>query len=136
MTKQEKIKEAYGDRFNHYKPDECGWSSKIVYEWNEVVDNDFCTKAIAHGMYRVRPSSLSGIEQNNGWIKIESEVDLPTDDIRCEFIKDTGEQLYGRFENRMGGLFVDESKRFEHPEYRKESITHYQPIQKPQPPIY
>lgn len=79
MTKQEKIQEAYGNRYDKYLPDEYGWSTKIVYEWNEVIDGDFVTRAVGHGMYKVRPSSLQGIEDNNGWkiIKNGNSITLP-----------------------------------------------------------
>lgn len=66
---------------------------KHGYDWNEikqVVSPDgWCNCRVAHVLalsgeqedsecgHYVRPKSLQGIENNNGWIKIESEADLP-----------------------------------------------------------
>ncbi len=142
MTKQEKIQEAYGEHWDFFKEkvNENGWikdrefwgawpegGSKINWQTTDH-DNDYYDTR--------RPFSLKGIEYNNGWIKIQSENDLPKEDCRCEFIKHTGTQFYGRFENRMGGLFVDESRRFEHPETRTESVTHWKLILTSVKPIY
>lgn len=35
----------------------------------------------------VRPKSLAGIESNNGWKRIESEADLPTEGQECIWIQ-------------------------------------------------
>ena len=38
-------------------------------------------------VYSYRPKSLQGIENNNGWIKIESEKDLPKEKgLKCLFL--------------------------------------------------
>ena len=76
MTKEEKIKEAYGEYWETLQPDENGWSNKMLFH-DKVDFSKYATKAIAHGVYKVRPKSLQGIENNNRWIKIESEEDLP-----------------------------------------------------------
>jgi hypothetical protein len=78
MTKSEKIQEAYGSNWEQIKPfvDADGW-----YVWDEncpvnlvISGFQYNKKLDAH-----RPESLSGIEDNNGWINIESEADLPTE---------------------------------------------------------
>lgn len=71
------------------------------------------------------------IEANNGWIKIESENDLPKVDIDCHFIflKNKGKyQTFGVFDKRLDSFWSGS--------IRITNITHYQPIIKPQPPIY
>jgi|SRR6478752_222418 len=71
-----------------------------------------------------RPKSLQGIENNNGWIKIESEADLPKE--YCEmfvFDKENNNIKYREYFNTAKKAFV-------------KLYSHYQPIQKPQPPIY
>jgi len=77
----------------------------------------------------LEPKSLQGIENNNGWIKIESEADLPKQDCNCYFIlKSNNAILTGKFNQ---GCF-DYALRY----YDHNDITHYQPIKKPNPPIY
>lgn len=129
MTKKEKIQEAYGEYWESVKDfvDENGWHNRKESNINllgklrhEIRD---CLNDIS------RPESLKGIEKNHGWIKIESEDDLPT----------IG-QYYtiASFNNSIV------EREFPHPkfslEFNKEwwlkYITHYQPIVKPQPPIY
>jgi hypothetical protein len=71
--------------------------------------------------------SLSGIENNNGWIKIESEADLPKQQMECWVVnKQAGVQkliywaLKGNAENKYWIKF----------------FTHYQPINKPKSPLF
>jgi hypothetical protein len=81
MTKQDKIKEAYGDYFNELKDkiSDNGWVSfyedinriRNVFHKNENIE------VSPNDNNNWRPKSLQGIENNNGWIKIESENDLP-----------------------------------------------------------
>ena len=65
---------------------------------------------------------LQGIENNNGWIKIESEKNLPNHKLWLSDGKDVWQ----------GNLFEMEffAKRI------NTLATHYQPIEKPKPPIY
>ena len=70
--------------------------------------------------------------ENNGWIKIESELELPNDDEPmwviiedCEFAElvqpdRKNDDFYG-----SDGII-----------YHSHHITHYQPIQKPEPPKF
>jgi hypothetical protein len=69
-----------------------------------------------------RPKSLEGIDNNNGWIRIESEDDLPNHKLWFSDGKDVWQ----------GNLFEMEffAKRI------NTLATHYQPIVKPKPPIY
>lgn len=116
MTKEEKIKEAYGEYFEKCNPDENGWF------WSENIIFSFCKNWDKIGYrktLRFRPKSLSGIENNNGWVKIESEVDLPREELDY-FILYKNEVQY--FSGRICDL--------------NEHATHYQPIKKPEPPIY
>lgn len=72
------------------------------------------------------PYSLEGIENNNFWIKIESEKDLPKEDNKiCYLVIDTNKNI--QFTNLRH--FVNRIEEG-HP------YTHYQPINKPQPPLY
>src|SRR5690554_2905829 len=94
MTKQEIINEAWRNQCLD-KIDEDGWVNlgycvnglddvecwlsdnffrRRLDEWeidySELDNGEFITT-------KIRPKSLQGIETNNGWIKIESEADLP-----------------------------------------------------------
>lgn len=70
-----------------------------------------------------QPKELKGIENNNGWIRIESEADLPKKD-----------ELYFVLHY---GLIVDaELWEIELNFNSNKTITHYHPIIKPNPPIY
>jgi len=125
MTKQEKIKEAYGEHWEQVKEfvDENGWIyleslSNIIY--SEPVEFD------DKGNYW-RPKTLQGIETNLGWIKIESEADLPELETFAWVIDsrrndDFKQILIPRRESRT--------------KYWTTYATHYQPIIKPQSPIY
>jgi hypothetical protein len=123
MTKQEKIIEAYGEHFETVKNhiDENGW----IYTCYFIFYCNFKYHEKGFGAtHRIRPKSLAGIEDNNGWIKIESDKDLPKeeglyfvmrrDKTKVEVIK----------------FFFELSKEF------KKRATHYQPIFKPKNPIY
>lgn len=120
MTKQEKIKEAWG--YFGGVVDDNGWrliQSKFI---NEVKNIEIS----GCGKY-YRPKSLQGIENNNGWIKIESENDLP---------KETDHYLvFNKFSNCIQVDYIDWDYE-SHIERWMEFNSHYQPIEKPKPPIY
>ena len=79
----------------------------------------------------VRPISLQGIENNNGWIRIESEEDLPKEEIDLHFIF---EKNNGRFQTF--GVWDNKLKSFYSGALKISNVTHYQPIEKPKLPIY
>lgn len=130
MTKQEKIKEAYGIHFEEvkYSVDENGWVSfgnsnafRLDGKMEQEVDS-------YNGKFR--PKSLQGIENNNGWVKIESENDLPQKTIYKENIN----WYYGgRFLDNGDFIYLDYrldfTKLWEH--YKFETITHYQSVVNP-----
>jgi len=75
------------------------------------------------------PLAISRISHNNGWIKIESEEDLP---------KNEGQYfVYSKIDYGKGfriDIFTGRlSNTFENGKF---IFTHYRPIIKPQPPIY
>jgi|SRR5690606_33067187 len=73
---------------------------------------------------------FEGGEDNNGWIKIESEADLPKEIISCWFKRNNCEEIdAGLFIPRdMGDNSVVDNV--------LENCTHYQPIIKPEPPKF
>ncbi|AZA82182.1 hypothetical protein C1637_09870 [Chryseobacterium lactis] len=137
MKKQEKIQEAYSSHWEKVKPyvDENGWcdfkalwgdfgNSKglegIELETMDPYDPKYC--------YFKRPVSLNGINDNNGWIKIESEEDLP---------KEKGHYWVKNkvSENRIDFDYIDWDCETTI-DLWMEFNTHYQRIPQPKPPIY
>lgn len=77
----------------------------------------------------VRPKSLSGIEDNNGWISIESEEDLP---------KESGTFYISFYNGEVGTalFYLDVQRWYSTHEGIRRFPTHYQPIVNPQPPTF
>jgi len=137
MTKIEAIKNAYGEYWDVVKDNltDSNWfKSKEVLgdfanthirmkmpniEW-ECMNNYHSTYC-----YYFRPKSLSGIETNNNWQKIESEADLPTEANQYWSVTEKDNEPRLRWCNKFFNEYEDCGK-----------VTHYQPIIKPQPPIY
>lgn len=121
-AKQEVIQEAWVsavgiERYEGIK-DELVLDGFIHFQPSSLIDTD--TKII-DGLPFYRPKSLSGIETNNGWIRIESEADLPYFTVWLSDGKDIWQ----------GNLWtVNGAHRM------NLMATHYQPIIKPLPPIY
>ena len=92
----------------------------LDFEWMDTYDSEF-----GLSIRVFRPKSLQGIETNNGWICIESEEDLPKE--KCVLL------VYPEFENQFVFHFYNDKKC---KETLMKNHTHYQPIEKPKPPIY
>lgn len=126
MTKQEKIKEAYGLNVEKYGVTSNGYSSEDNsefypnVEWHPTINNLW------------RPIELHGIEDNNGWIKIESEIDLPIDDKGGTLFESGKLFIGGNFEQRLKRSSASSLKYY----FIQGLITHYKTIEKSQPPIY
>lgn len=124
-AKQEAIKKAYGEYF--IRADINGWikfgmhcpSDLDIEDYDEIVDTI--------GLWRCK--SLQGIENNNGWIKIESEEDLPKEGMHHSILLDS--ECINGYRNYDVIVFYEVNSR-----YRKKEISHYQPIEKPKSPIY
>lgn len=128
MTKEEKIQEAWGEYWEQfssgikskalsnngwlYYDDITDYRGTLVDCIDTERDIDLC-----------RPKSLQGIEDNNGWIKIESEDDLPKDSFNY--------WIY-----QSDGIITSIRHYVENKKYYKINATHYQPIEKPKPPVY
>lgn len=125
-SKQEVIQEAYDNTFpdsSNYSfdkirsaVDENGW-----YRFNNDLTINICTTGFDYDKGAYRPQSLRGIENNLGWIK-----GLPPESMgECWVMtKDMGITI-GNTE------YMKE-------DYNRwiENVTHYQPIIKPEAPIY
>lgn len=86
-----------------------------------------CTKTDEGTKRFFRPKSLSGIETNNNWISINSENDLP---------KENGHYLVFDKQRNIVDIDYINSDYDSHSERWMEFNSHYQPINKPEKPIY
>lgn len=124
-AKKEAIRKAYGELYEKLAPyiDENGW-----LKWTDecpvnpvISDYDYSHVNGGH-----RPKSLKGIENNNGWIRIESEEDLPLLEDKSEFwIANEN----GIFDFIASSLQVQRK-------WENKTLTHYQKVVKPEKPIY
>ena len=136
MTKQETIAKAYGEHWETVKDfvDENGWIKTwdLIQIFGIVPKDGFEIKIkgkkIKHQDNLHRPKSLKGIENNRWWIKIESEEDLP---------KESGFYFGKDYEFGTDIMYFDfETKKWKDLSGYIQRVTHYQPIVKPEPPIY
>jgi hypothetical protein len=116
MTKRELINEAYLKLGYLQKDidifvDEDGWAKHIAGNSKELTINDYGVS--------FRPEELFKIELNNGWVKIESELDLVLD---SDFYWTTTKN------NDIWQTHFDDIEIGRH--------THFQRIAKPNPPLY
>jgi len=129
MTKQEKIKEAYGECFEEMKPwiNTDGWFDKNAF-YNKVFSFNYEKIDIlfSHCQDLMIPKSIREIENNNGWIKIESEGDLP--------------KGRGTFWTFIEGkeVVMNTFNTFDDMEFTFDNgkVTHYQSLIKPNEPLY
>ena len=126
-TKEEVIATAYGKYWEQVKQNvsEFGWVCRDLLLIDNI--NDFDTESTFTANDTVRPKSLQGIEDNNGWVSINSENDLPKE----------GYVFWVKREGIDSPLY--KSEEFFNAQINKEwldSYTHYQPIVKPKPPIH
>lgn len=145
QNKQQAIKAAYGEYWDKVKNyvDDNGWIELYSYNcYTDTVYTDLTEdlpflkelgyerKYFNNGhTHYVRPKSLSGIETNQGWTKIESEEDLPINGMFCKTC------FYS------GGKYIEGHIYFRSYEdlkwaFKKEMITHYKKIGSDQPPIF
>ncbi|HFK5596397.1 TPA: hypothetical protein ACG0AT_000944 [Elizabethkingia anophelis] len=151
MTKSEAIKAAYGEYWERVKDyvEDNGWIELYSYNcYTDTVYTDLTEdlpflkelgyerKYFNNGhTHYVRPKSLSGIETNNSWTRIESESDLPKEKgdywvvwngkiIVQYWFRDNPDNPY----NDM----VQNNQVFSW----MQAVTHYQPIETPKPPIF
>lgn len=129
MTKEEKIKEEYlklGLPFNENIIFDNGWLKIKPGLYSSKYDDLDLLKLTNH-VHSIRPKSLSGIENNNNWIKLDTKSDLP---------KETGQYLT----RRANGIIITEWFYNNNLSWYlwKDcySITHCQPIIKPREPLY
>lgn len=128
--KQEAIRLAYGEQWEKVKNsiDENGWVESGYFDTipNLISANENFTSPKQYkaderndDYFLWRPNSLFKLEQNNGWISIESEDDLPTEP-NFYWVMDKDKTMHQVHYEDININFV----------------SHYQPIQKPKNPIF
>lgn len=133
-AKEKAIREAWGKYWDEVKDNVigmgtyCGWADNDVIHYNEDLGCDsknfeFITTT---GLYR--PKQLSGIENNNGWIRIEPDgSNLPDrgadGDYKAYNEKD---KTYENHWNKNGIRAL----------FKEKKITHFKPIKEEKPPIW
>jgi len=130
MSPKEKvIREAYGDSFWSRKGtyiDKNGWYNP-VWGW-ENLDNSFPTEDIERHSGNERLKILSGIDDNNGWVRIESFDTVQIQGGKFKIGNLTPERWI-----EFGGVFdsIDVVKY-----YAKGEISHYKLIPENLKPLY
>lgn len=97
MNKEEKIHKAYQDLldldvYNHVKL--CinldGWlpmrNLPTNFNLDSLIGKFNYSSELDLNVISIRPKSLNGIENNNGWVKIETEKDLPKNECYCSVV--------------------------------------------------
>lgn len=137
MTKKEKIKEAWGNQYSNdviMEGRRCGFKivDNIEYAVNYKGGDWYCEPHTFETI-AFMPTILREYLNNNGWIKIESKEDLPRQENNLWLLANDGSLILGRwcifekiFKTSYGNNFDCDGVVF----------THYQPIQKPKPPLY
>lgn len=150
MTKQDIIDEAYS-KLKFYKAYELqgndGWACMKYYAYRNptefLIEGDidvitaFKTETGEFSnetmFYLFRPKSLRGIDDNNGWIKIEGPEDLPQSLGEHHVVYDN--EIITTANYVGNGRWTTAYNNY--PKTTKNlGLTHYQPIQKLQPPVY
>ena len=123
-AKQEAIKNAYVEYWENVKDyvDNDGWIDNSIpkFTFGQLKNLDLEYKNDVF----FRPKSLQGIENNNGWVKIESETDLPKN--KNVWICTSNNRVLISSKAALNWILKNPDNK----------ITHYQPIEKPKPPIY
>lgn len=123
--KQEIILKAWGHNIPNGGIDENGWSKEsCTYGTFDVIKYD--QQHYLEGAY-IRPKSLKGVENNNGWIIINNTEDLPKEEcwvrVFCQSNVPDSPICYRTLKSKV----IKEMLPY---------ITHFQPIITPAPPIY
>ncbi|MGV0964927.1 hypothetical protein [Empedobacter falsenii] len=127
MSKEEKIKEAWGEYWNKLPNEVQEKALKNNGFVSQYFEDLLTIDKRERKLFEIRPKSLQGIETNNGWVKVESEDDLPKE-----------EGFYLVFNKIHKAIEVDyiNYDNESHEERWIEFNSHYQPIEKPKQPIY
>lgn len=133
--KEKAIKAAYGDMWIYMSSfpqarnialENEGWV--FITQLPSTIDRTLFD--FQHGDSICRPKSLSGIENNRGWTRIESEEDLPK--ISGEYWATT---VYGRIRRLYFSKWEDEWQEITNNSI-SHTVSHWQNIEEPKPKVY
>jgi len=130
MSKEEKIKEAWGEYWNKLPNEVQEKALKNNGFVSQYFEDLLTIDKRERKLFEIRPKSLQGIETNNGWIKIESEEDLPKDSAYYWIVTNSKNIHLTEYEVDFKQFFTKDYA------YNDYEITHYQQIEKPKSPIY
>lgn len=130
MTKEEKIKEAYGDNWELVKDkvNKDGWIKDREFIFSDFVKGTvWQTTDHDDEWYDTRrPMQLKGIEDNNGWVKIESQLQLMELKFNVYYkLYDNKAKLEWIAKKPNTGIFPNH-----------QYITHFKKVLEDNPPIY
>lgn len=128
-TKEELIKEAWGENYSKdviMKGRRCGFKIIDNMEYNlNYKGGDWYCEPDTFETIAFMPTSLRQILNNNGWIRIESEDDLPKELIGRTFVYTNKGNIYN-YSQYIQWFSISET----------ETITHYKIISEINPPLY
>ncbi|WP_407489188.1 hypothetical protein [Elizabethkingia anophelis] len=132
-SKNNAIKAAYGEYWaglsneqQKYALENEGWIKVTPSQYQMDM---FSRLKLNKNTHSVRPKSITGIENNRGWTRIESEEDLPKDRNIEDLLMFT----------ETGEILVASSKYLSDAEIRRywiKTVSHWQKFVKPNPPIF
>ncbi|MDV3630451.1 hypothetical protein [Elizabethkingia anophelis] len=132
--KQQAIKAAYGEFWaglsnekQKYALENEGWIKVAPSQYQMDM---FSRLKINKNTHSVRPKSLSGIRYNRGWARIESEEDLPKEYKNYWCRTYNGDTKILRFDPEFKEWYCECNTGLSF------TVTHYQPIETPKPPIF
>lgn len=132
MEKQEVVKKAYGKSYDSLKDyiNENGFVDCVKNRKISLIPF-FDISEIEFDGHLSRPKSLKGIENNNGWVKIYCENDMPQFDCDCFIIDKIKGVVTGQWKQAPNKI-LDKQARF----FWVKKATHYKIIDEPQLPLY
>ena len=140
MTKEEKIQESYGKYWDTVKDyvDKNGWFNHgFEFENVPYLEDSFFYFTEFTRESRdstMRPISLTGIETNNRWVKIESKDDLPKESYSIyHVITKTGIYCKNPKNKNTEEYWQDDTNK---ENWWLENVMYYQPLVIPNDPIY
>lgn len=132
MEKREIIKKAYKKSYDALKDyiNENGFVDCVKNRKISLIPF-FDVSEIEFNGHLSRPKSLKGIENNNRWVKIYCENDMPQFDCDCFIIDKIKGMLTGQWKQATNKVQDKEAR-----EFWLKKATHYQIIDKPKLPLY
>ncbi|MCT3674463.1 hypothetical protein HZQ94_14845 [Elizabethkingia anophelis] len=134
QNKQQAIKAAYGEHWvglsneqQKYALENNGW---IDVKPSQYQMDMFTRIKFNRNKHSIRPSALNGIESNNSWTRIESEEDLPKEYKNYWCRTYNGDTKILRFDPEFKEWYYECNTGLSF------TVTHYQPIETPKPPIF